>query len=149
VPEQQSFKNHVRLNPLYHFVAFFPLLANFLWAIYQVWQELTGAGLTVGSVVALLLAIGLLALFLSVRAQILTVQDRLIRLEMQLRLKQVLPATMQAQVASLTVPQLVALRFASDAELPALTAQVFAGECVTQKDIKMRVKDWQADYQRA
>jgi hypothetical protein len=147
--ESQNFKNHVRLNPLYHKVALSLLLANLLWAIYQIYRELTGSALTGASVMALLLAVGLLALALSVRVQILTVQDRLIRLEMRLRLQQVLPATMQAQIGSLTIPQLVALRFASDAELPALTAQVLSGQCATSKEIKMKVKDWQGDYQRA
>jgi hypothetical protein len=68
---------------------------------------------------------------------------------MQLRLRQVLPGDMHAQVPLLTVPQLVALRFASDAELPALTREVLGGKLGTQKEIKMRVKDWQADVQRA
>ena len=122
----------------------FPLVPNFFWAIYRLTRGFTGE-----SVVSLIVAIALLLMFFSVRRQILAVQDRVIRLEMQLRLRQVLPGDMQAQVALLTVPQLVALRFASDAELPALTREVLGGKLGTQKEIKMRVKEWQADLHRA
>ena len=91
----------------------------------------------------------MLLLFGSVRGQILTVQDRVIRLEMRLRLAQVLPADLQAQIPRLGVKQLVALRFASDAELPGLVRDVLADKLPTPKEIKMQVKDWQADVQRA
>jgi hypothetical protein len=124
---------------------FFPLVINFFWAVYR----LTQAGLTGEAIVGVLLAFALLLMFGSVRRQILTVQDRVIRLEMRLRLGQVLPADLRMQISTLTIPQLVALRFASDAELPDLTREVLAGTVPTQKDIKMRVKNWQADYQRA
>ena len=83
------------------------------------------------------------------RGQILTVQDRVIRLEMRLRLGQALPASLHPSIAALTHKQLVALRFASDGELPLLVQQVVAGELTTQKEIKSRVKEWQADYLRA
>lgn len=141
---EQSFKNHGRVVPAYHIGVFFPLAINFFWAIYRVYSAVT-----IDSVVALILALALLVMFVSVRVQILTVQDRVIRLEMRLRLMQVLPPDMQLHIGSLTVPQLVALRFAGDAELPELVRDVIAGRCATQKDIKMRVKEWQPDFQRA
>ena len=143
--EPQNFKNHTRLNPIFHMVAGIPLIGYFVWSIYRVWSS----GATAESLAGFVLAFGVLALFFAVRNQVLTVQDRLIRLEMRLRLRHVLPSAMHPQIEALTIPQLVALRFASDGELPALTAQVIAGECPTPKDIKMRVKEWQADYQRA
>jgi hypothetical protein len=96
-----------------------------------------------------LMAIAFLLMFFSVRVMILTVQDRVIRLEMRLRLRALLPADMHSQVNALTHQQLVALRFASDAQLPELVRDVLAGTLTRQKDIKMRVKDWQADYLRA
>jgi hypothetical protein len=77
------------------------------------------------------------------------VQDRVIRLEMRLRLARVLPAQLHAHIPNLSLQQLIALRFASDAELADLVQEVVAGKCQTPKDIKMRVKDWQADLQRA
>jgi hypothetical protein len=145
MPKPQDFKHHARVVPAYHMGVFFPLVINFFWAVYR----LTQAGLTGEAIVGVLLAFALLLMFGSVRRQILTVQDRVIRLEMRLRLGQVLPADLRMQISTLTIPQLVALRFASDAELPDLTREVLAGTVPTQKDIKMRVKNWQADYQRA
>lgn len=140
----QNLKNHARIVPMYHVGTFFPLLANFIWSIAQLWRNPSG-----DHVVALLLAIGLLLMFVSVRVQILTVQDRVIRLEMQLRLARVLPAALQTGVGRLTAKQLVALRFASDAELPSLVEQVLSGSLPTQKAIKSQVRDWQADHLRA
>jgi hypothetical protein len=83
------------------------------------------------------------------RSSTLRVQDRVIRLEMTLRLKEVLPAAMHSQIASLTPRHLVALRFASDAELPALVNEVLANPEIPSKTIKQRVKNWQGDYLRA
>lgn len=54
----------------------------------------------------------------------LTVQDRVIRLEMRLRLRELLPAGLQPGIPEFSVSQLVALRFASDAQLPELCATV-------------------------
>ena len=142
--EPQSFKNHGRFVPIYHVGVFFPLLINFFWACYQTYSAPTG-----DSAVRLLVAIALLLMFFSVRVQILTVQDRLIRLEMRLRLRDLLPADMRAKIAALSVGQLVALRFASDVEMPELVGEVLAGKLATQKEIKQRVTDWQADNQRA
>jgi hypothetical protein len=61
----------------------------------------------------------------------------------------VLPPDLAAQAERIPVKKLIALRFASDAELPALVRDVLAGTVATSKDIKLRVKDWQADHLRA
>jgi hypothetical protein len=140
----QTYKNHTRVYPLFHIWTFFPLVVNFLWSLYRLRFGLTG-----DSIVALILAIGLLAMFGAIRAQVVTVQDRVIRLEMRLRLRSTLPPDLAAQAEAIPIKQLVAMRFASDAELPALVRDVLAGSVATPKDIKLRVKDWQADYLRA
>jgi hypothetical protein len=80
---------------------------------------------------------------------VLTVQNRVIRLEMRLRLRELLPPTMQSDVARLSLSQLIALRFASDAELPALIQEVLAGKAKSSNEIKMKIRDWQGDYLRA
>ncbi len=141
---EQNIKNHGRIVPMYHVGVFFPLLINLGWTIYRLTQGVTG-----DAIVQVLVAVGLMLMFVSVRVQILTVQDRVIRLEMRLRLARVLPAAQQAAIAQLTPKQLVALRFAGDAELPALVQRVAAGQLTTTKDIKTQVKDWQADFLRA
>jgi hypothetical protein len=79
----------------------------------------------------------------------LTVQDRVIRLEMQLRLARVLPADLQGRIAALQRGHYVALRFAGDDELADLVRQIADGGLRTPKEIKQRVKNWQADWLRA
>ena len=144
MPQTQDFKSHARVVRMYHIGVFFPFTLNLIWTVYRLTQ-----GLTVDAIMAVLMAIALLLLFVSVRSQILRVQDRVIRLEMRLRLAEVLPPDLRSEIATLTVPQLVALRFASDSELADLTREVLAGKLATQKEIKMRVKNWVGDYQRA
>ena len=140
----QTYKNHARLLPPYHYVVL-PVL--FLDLLYQI--RLAFAGSTLGGVWAAVVALALLMLAVLSRVQVNTVQDRVIRLEMQLRLRELLPADLLARMRDLTPRQLVALRFACDAELPDLVREVLAGTLRTQKDIKKRVRDWQADWLRA
>ena len=140
----QNFENHARLLPAYHFVAF-PLFAiNFFYMLYQVvtafsWANLVGFGLSVA----------LILLFFVARLMALTVQDRVIRLEERLRMRALLPADLQPRIEEFTVKQLVALRFASDQELPALARKVLDEKIADQKAIKKLVTNWRADYQRA
>jgi hypothetical protein len=68
---------------------------------------------------------------------------------MRLRLQQLLPQDLRSQIDRLDVKQLVALRFASDAELPELTRQVLGGSLATPNDIKSRIREWQGDFLRA
>jgi hypothetical protein len=79
----------------------------------------------------------------------LKVQDRLIRLEMRLRMAGVLPPDLRMRIPEFTVEQLIALRFASDAELPMLSKKVLDENIAKRKPIKQMVKDWQADELRA
>jgi hypothetical protein len=142
--QTQDFKHHARLVPEFHYGVFLVLLVNFIWSAYRLVDGVTGDG-----VIRLLVSVALILMALSLRRQVLTVQDRVIRLEMRLRLSQLLPADLQAKALALTVKQLVALRFASDPELPGLVRDVLAGTLTEPKDIKMKVKDWQGDFLRA
>lgn len=82
------------------------------------------------------------------RRNSLLLQDRIIRLESRLRLERVLPADRHADIARLGLGQLISLRFASDAELPALVEEVLAKEIRDRSEIKRKIKDWQADWHR-
>ena len=144
MPQPQTYKNHARIIPAFHVGVFFPFLANFFWTGYRLIRAAT-----TDTVMAFIMAIAFLLLFFTVRSMVTTLQDRIIRLEMRLRRRGLLPADLQPQIDRLSHKQLVALRFASDSELPALVRDVLTGTITTQKDIKMRVKDWQADYLRA
>jgi hypothetical protein len=140
----QTYQNHARFYPLYHFIAI-PLLAiNFFYALYRLVTALSGY-----TVVAFLTATGLLAVGLASRIMALSVQDRVIRLEERLRMREVLPADLQARIGEFTRKQLVALRFASDAELPALARKVLDDKLTDQKVIKQLVTNWRADDLRA
>jgi hypothetical protein len=99
---------------------------------------LGGIALTIGAAIALLNA----------RTYCLTLQDRIIRLEMEVRLARVLDPALAERARALTIKQRVALRFASDAELPALVTSVLDQGLTDLKTIKKMVKDWQADHQR-
>ncbi|MGA7622790.1 MAG: DUF6526 family protein, partial [Candidatus Acidiferrales bacterium] len=79
----------------------------------------------------------------------LRVQDRIIRLEMQLRMQNLLPPDLKTRIHEFTVNQLVALRFASDAELIELARKVYNEKLDDRKAIKQMIRDWQADDLRA
>jgi len=140
----QTIKNHARFFPLFHFFVAPVMMINFFVAVWQLYKQ-PSAGTAWGLVVAL----ALVGLALASRLMALTVQDRLIRLEMRLRLQQLLSPELAARVGEIDRPQFVALRFASDAELPDLVRDVLHGKLETQQAIKERVRNWQPDYFRA
>lgn len=140
----QSYKNHVRLLPAFHFFVLPVLLLNLANAARHLWMMPTRS-----TAFALVVAAALLMLALLARVQAVTVQDRVIRLEMRLRLRGLLPPDLQPKINELSHRQLVALRFASDAEMTDLVRDVMDGKLTTAKEIKMRVKNWQADWLRA
>ena len=119
-------------------------LLNLGWSIYRLVHAFS-----VDRVISLLVAVALLLLAFTARVFALTVQDRVIRLEMRLRMQQVLPQDLRARIPEFEVGQLVALRFAGDAELPELARKVLDGKLTDRKAIKQLVKDWQADFLRA
>jgi hypothetical protein len=142
--ETQNYQNHVRRTPAIYGIAFLVLLVNILWSGYRMI-----VAFSFDSVLALLVAVAIVIVLFAARTQTLTVQNRVIRLEERLRYERLLTPDVAARAAALPLPQIIALRFASDVELSALLADVFAGQLTAPKDIKMRVKDWRADFLRA
>lgn len=140
----QSYANHARFFPLFHFFAS-PVVA--LFAMHRVWVAFAAPSRAHAG--EALFAVAMAAGLFASRLMALRVQDRVIRLEMRLRLREVLPATLVPRIPELTVAQLVALRFASDAELPNLVERTLAGEFARRSDIKKAIRDWQADHLRA
>jgi hypothetical protein len=141
--DTQTYKNHARLRPAFHFFAAPVLLVNVCVQIWLLW----GAP-TPGHVWAVVVAAALVATAFLSRTQALSAQDRIIRLEMHLRLRDILPADLQTRIHELSPRYLVALRFASDAELPGLIREVLAGTLKTPREVKQRVRDWQGDWLR-
>lgn len=141
--KRQDHRNHRRFFPLFHFVAS-PITAfYFIHSVVHAVQRPSGAHWMEAAYAGAIFA-GVLAS----RMMALTVQNRLIRLEMRLRLREVLPPALAARIGELRVKQLIALRFASDAEMPALVERTLAGEFAKPRDIKAAVKDWQPDHLR-
>jgi hypothetical protein len=137
MPEPQNYKNHGRLDPKFHFLAIPLALACFIASIVHLVHQHTPANvLLVPVTFVLFLAAGI------AREYALKVQDRVIRLEETLRMEQ-----LGISPAGLTIRQFVALRFASDAELPALTERART-ENLAGKQIKQAITHWRADYDR-
>ena len=139
----QTFSNHRRLVPSFHIGVFFALVINALWSLWQVIRNFSVANL-----VAALLGLALVRLFFHIRSFATGNQDRTIRLETRLRLERVLPADLKSRIPDFTLDQLIALRFASDAELPELARKVLAERQEDRTAIKGMIKNWQADVLR-
>lgn len=145
MPEQtQNYANHRQNTLLFHKIAS-PILGGLL--IYSIVQAIRQPSLD--SALHALLLFGIAVGIFSARVMALTVQNRVIRLEMRLRLRELLSAELAAKAAALTTRQLIGLRFAGDAELPGLVTRCLAGELTTPDAIKREVRDWQADTLRA
>lgn len=140
----QSFASHARWLPIYHFLAS-PVTA--LYALYAI--NLAIREPSKATIIHAVWATAISAGVVSARIMAITVQNRVIRLEMRLRLKELLGGDLLARSRALTVRQLIALRFASDAELPALVERTLNGEFTKPKEIKAAIKDWQPDWLRA
>ncbi|MGO9590358.1 MAG: DUF6526 family protein [Candidatus Acidiferrales bacterium] len=142
--EVQNFENHTKRVPAFHFVVLPIFFLNIIWCIERVIHQHT-----FGTIVSLLVAIALLLLAFNARIFALTVQNRIIRLEMQLRLQQLLPQDLKPRISEFTLAQLVSLRFASDAELAQLARKVLDEKLNDRKAIKKLIRNWQPDYLRA
>lgn len=142
--EAQNFTNHSKVVPAFHLFVLPMLIVNLVSMIVFACRHFSYRSVE-GALTALALLLGILY----ARNFALRVQDRLIRLEMRLRLAQILPADLSGRVGEFTLGQLIALRFASDAELPALARKVLDEKIGERKAIKAMVQNWQADELRA
>lgn len=153
---QQNFSNHGKLVPAFHFFVIPVLVANVIWTIVSAFRIFahptasTAISLSVLAYLALsiLVSIALLVMALLARIFALGVQDRVIRLEEKIRYERLLPDDLKPRIGEFTISQLVALRFACDAELPALARRVLDAKISERKAIKQMVQNWRPDYQR-
>lgn len=140
----QNFKNHAKFVPAFHFVVGPIFIFYAVWTIVRMVKHFSA-----DNVVAALVAIALLILSFEARLFALRVQDRVIRLEMRLRMRELLPADLQLRIPEFTVGQLIALRFAGDSELPGLARKVLEEKLNDGTAIKKMVQNWQPDMLRA
>ena len=134
---EQDFKNHARYEAGYHVVLVGLVLVQLVHAMTDTssWPW------------PLVNALALLIVTWYARAFALIAQDRIIRLEMRLRVQQVAPQ-LAPRFDTLTVRQVVALRFAGDEELAELMQAVLDGKLVKPNDIKAAVRHWRPDTLR-
>ncbi len=140
----QAYANHRRIFPIYHLFALPILVANVAVAIadfldapsvHAAWWIIVSAALAAGLVAS--------------RASTLIVQNRLVGLEMRLRLTAILPGDLLPRIGDLTLRQIIGLRFACDPEVPDLVRRCLAGELQTADDVKRQIREWRPDYVRA
>jgi Family of unknown function (DUF6526) len=139
----QSYSNHTRWHTPFHFVLFPILFIHLAWTIWRLYKA---PGIDTAE--SLLLSVGLLLMLLLVRINPLRAQDRVIRLEERLRYQRLLPADLAAKASEIAPRFIIALRFASDEELPGLVRQVLDGQFAKPDEVKRAIKNWRGDYLR-
>ena len=145
MPAPQTYKNHTRFDPCFHFflapIFLLNIPATILWYVHHRYQHMHSGLWAILISVALFLFVGI------TRGYSLKVQDRVIRLEEKLRLAALVSPTELIELDSLTIKQYVALRFASNPELPELARRAVR-ENLTNKQIKQAIVAWRPDYNR-
>ena len=142
--QQQTYANHVRYHAPFHYFLSPLMLLLLVWSVVQVvrhpgWETAMGLALTLVLVVTVFLT----------RGYAMKVQDRVIRLEEHLRYGRLLPAEMARQATEkIPLRFVIALRFASDEELPGLVAKVLDGSFAQPAEVKKAIQTWRGDYWR-
>ena len=139
----QSFDNHAKLVPVFHGTLAFMIIVPMLYFVY-----LAVTDFSVERLVFALFMVGALSMGWHARLFPLRVQDRLIRLEEQLRLHRVLAEDQQGRIGDISTDLLIGLRFAPDDEVVDLAGRILEGELADRKAVKQAVKNWRADNQR-
>ncbi len=140
--KSQSLQHHTRIDPVFHQFLVPVGLLLFIGTIVNLVQRF---GWSSGWH-ALAMIWALIAVF-KIRLYALKVQDRVIRLEERVRLHTLLPEPLRSRIGQLNEGQLIALRFASDSEVPGLVEKTLAGNW-GRKEIKQAVQVWRPDYWR-
>jgi hypothetical protein len=139
---RQTRSNYVRRDPAFHFFLIPTLLLLLAWTVIHLVRHTETS-----SIAFLVIAVLMLVTAFKARIYAIKVQDRVIRLEERLRLSGLLPEAFRSRVGELTESQLIALRFASDAEVPGLVQRTL-NENLAAKQIKEAIRDWRPDYWR-
>ena len=138
----QSYAHHTRWDPPFHFFILPVFAIAAIAAIVHSVMHFPHH--PIHGVFLVLFALAALAAIFKIRLNALKVQDRVIRLEERLRLATLLPEPLRSRIPELTVGQLIALRFASDAELPGLVQKAL-NEKLARDEIKKAIQTWRPD----
>jgi Family of unknown function (DUF6526) len=145
----QTFANHVRRDPAFHFFVLPVFIAALIWAVVRFFTHLSQRSLggNFRAFLVIVLAAAAATLVVKARTYALKVQDRVIRLEERMRLMQLLPEPLRSRIPELTEDQLCGLRFASDAEVAKLAERAL-NKKLGRKQIKQAIQNWRPDYWR-
>jgi len=135
--ETQTYATHKRIDPWYHYLGFGLALLILIMAVVHPFRGHGGGWQVFASVLILLM-------FMKLRIYALRNQDRIIRLEETLRMQSLLGEDLRARIPQLRPGQFVALRFASDGELPARVKEAL-DEGLAGAEIKKRIQSWRPD----
>jgi hypothetical protein len=140
--QEQNFKNHTQLVPGFHY-ATFTLLFALLGGSINYFIKSTAENKYLASLTVL---IAIIFVFIAwyVRGFALKAQDRAIKAEEALRYYII---TGKPLPTELKIGQIIALRFASDSEFLSLMDRAIK-ENLSNKEIKMAIQNWKADYDR-
>ncbi len=141
-PKPQTYANHARIDPAFHYFLLPVLLITWIATMVHLARHPH-----LGNAWLVVLAFALILVAVKSRMYALQAQDRVIRLEERMRLSTLLQEPLRARIGELTERQLIGLRFASDAEIPALVARALS-EKLTQKQIKQAIQNWRPDHFR-
>jgi hypothetical protein len=136
----QSAANHTRYHPIYHFVLIPILFIYLILTVVRLFQQPT-----LFHIYSVVMGLAFLIMAWLVRAYALKVQDRLIRLEETLRCQHLVEEPLRSRVGELRARHCIALRFASDEEVPGLVERILAAELDSQKEIKQAIRNWRPD----
>jgi len=145
----QTYSNHRRLDPLFHLFVIPVFVLGLILSLIHFFAHFRESDFrdNFHSFLLIIVALALLTLVFKTRLYALKVQDRVIRLEERIRLMQLLPDSLRTRIPELTEDQLIALRFASDAELTGLAQRVL-NQKLSRSDIKKAIQNWRPDNWR-
>ncbi|MGM0852447.1 MAG: DUF6526 family protein [Bacillota bacterium] len=140
--KQQNYENHSKIDPAYHVgIALLSLITLILTITFFVKNVGTE---TLLSFVVLFVVLTIILIGIKLRTYALQLQDRIIRTEENFRYYRL---TGNSLDDTLSVKQMIALRFAPDEEFPGLVERTLT-ENLTAKDIKKAIQNWRADHHR-
>lgn len=140
--KKQNYSNHTQLVPIYHFGIFFLLVVVLIGSVYYLFTN--DESNQVFPILFVILNVNLILITFFSRVFALRAQDRAIRAEENLRY---FILTGKRLSDKISIRQIIALRFASDAEFIPLIEKTIH-ENLTPKQIKQEIKDWRGDYHR-
>ncbi|SFF20377.1 DUF6526 family protein [Flavobacterium xueshanense] len=142
--ETQSYKNHIRYYPPHHFV-YYPIIMAFL--AFSIYFSFTTEDSLIWGFISVVFIVLFCLAFMLRQHYALTLQNRLVRLELRYRYFSITGKRLEDFEHQLNDDQLFALRFAPDDEFPALTQRALK-ESLSGKEIKKAIQHWKGDYQR-